>query len=163
MYVLKNDRVTVSINEIGAEIRSMKLDGQDVLWSGDAAYWDGVAPLMFPVCGGLPDDKFEINGKQYPLEKHGYGRFEKFSVEKSGNNFVTFLHTSNEETHKHYPWDYELRITYSLHGTALDVRYDVKNLSDDTMYFSIGSHEAYACPEGIEDYDIIFPQNETLS
>ena len=30
------------------------------------------------------------------------------------------------------------------------------------MYMSIGSHEAYACPEGIEDYDVIFEKKETL-
>ena len=31
------------------------------------------------------------------------------------------------------------------------------------MYFSIGSHEGYYTPEGIEDYDVWFPQNETLN
>ena len=30
------------------------------------------------------------------------------------------------------------------------------------MYFSIGSHEGYYTPDGIEDYDVIFDQNETL-
>ena len=30
------------------------------------------------------------------------------------------------------------------------------------MYFSIGSHEGYSTPDGIENYDVIFPQNETL-
>ena len=162
MYTLKNDRLTVLINQTGAEIRSIKFDSEDVLWSGDPEFWAGVSPIMFPVCGGLRDDIFEFEGKQYPMVKHGYARFEKFEVESSTNSSVTFLHKSSEETHKHFPWDYELRITYSLHGAALDVRYDVKNTSDSTMLFSIGSHEGYACPEGIEDYDIIFPQKETL-
>ena len=31
------------------------------------------------------------------------------------------------------------------------------------MYMSIGSHEAYACPEGIEDYDVIFEKKEPLN
>jgi galactose mutarotase-like enzyme len=31
------------------------------------------------------------------------------------------------------------------------------------MYVSVGGHEAYACPEGIEDYDIIFEKKETLN
>ena len=27
---------------------------------------------------------------------------------------------------------------------------------------SIGSHEGYFAPEGVEDYDVVFPQKETL-
>ena len=30
------------------------------------------------------------------------------------------------------------------------------------MYFNVGSHHGYYTPEGIEDYDVIFPQNESL-
>ena len=30
------------------------------------------------------------------------------------------------------------------------------------MYFTTGSHEAYACPEGIENYSILFEKNENL-
>ena len=31
------------------------------------------------------------------------------------------------------------------------------------MWFSIGSHDGFACPEGIQDYNVIFPQKETLN
>ena len=62
-----------------------------------------------------------------------------------------------------FPFDYELRVIYTLTGKTLSVDYSVKNLSECTMYFSIGSHEGYYTPEGIEDYDVIFPQNETLN
>ena len=34
----------------------------------------------------------------------------------------------------------------------------VENLSDKEMYFSIGAHEGYSCPEGIEDYEIKFDE-----
>lgn len=145
-------------------MRKMTLDGTDILWSGDPAYWSGTAPLLFPFCGGLRDKKYTAGGKEYFMEtKHGFARNSDFVLEKCGTNFVVMLHTSNSETRKCYPWDYELRVTYSLRGTAVEVAYEVKNTSESTMYFSIGSHEAYACPEGIEDYDIIFPQNETLN
>ena len=69
---------------------------------------------------------------------------------------------SNEETKKNYPFDFELRVIYSLEGKTLKVKYDVKNKGDDTMYFSIGAHEAYLCEEGIEEYDVILPEKETL-
>lgn len=164
MITLKNDRIEVSIAERGAEMRRLTLDGNDVLWSGDPAYWTGVAPLLFPICGGLKDNKYTAGGREYTMElKHGYARTSDFTLEKRTCNSVTLLLTSTPETLECYPWNYELRVTYSLRGTALEIGYEVKNTDSSTMYFSIGSHEAYACPEGIEDYDIIFPQNETLN
>lgn len=164
VFTLKNDRVEISVAARGAEIRRMTLDGEDVLWSGDPAYWTGVAPLLFPFCGGLRDNRYTVGGKEYRMEpKHGYARLSDFTLEKQGCNFLTLLHTDTPETYQCYPWHYELRVTYRLRGTALEVEYEVKNRSEDTMYFSIGSHEAYACPEGIEDYDIVFPQTETLN
>lgn len=162
MVTLKNSRVEVNIAECGAEIRRVTLDGVDMMWSGDPEYWKGVAPVLFPVCGGLRDDKFIYDGEEYSLQKHGFARLMDFTVEKSGPYSVTMLLTDTPETLESYPWHFEFRITYTLRGTSLAVRYDVTNMSADKMYFSVGSHEAYACPEGIEDYDIIFPQNETL-
>lgn len=162
MITLQNDRLVLTISETGAEIRKLTLDDTDVMWSGDPAVWKGVAPLMFPFCGGTPTDSYTYRGKTYAIEKHGYARFKEFAVEEKGNGFVTFLHTSSAETLAQYPWKYELRVTYRIHGTTVDVTYNVKNNSKETMLFAIGSHEAYACPEGIEQYDVIFPEAETL-
>ena len=30
------------------------------------------------------------------------------------------------------------------------------------MYTTFGCHEAYACPEGIEEYELVFPERETF-
>lgn len=163
MFTLKNDRVEISIAKLGAELRSVKLDGNDVLWSGDPEYWTGTSPVLFPICGGLRDNKYTLNGKEYHLRKHGFAETMEFAVENSGPYFVTFLLTDTPETLKVYPWHFEFRVTYRLRGAAIEVDFDIKNTSSDLMYFSVGAHEGYACPEGIEDYDIIFPQNETLN
>lgn len=163
MISLKNDRVEIEIAELGAEMRRVTLDGVDVLWSGDPEFWTGTAPVLFPICGGLRDNKYTVNGAEYSLPKHGFAQKMNFSLEKRGHNFVTLLLTSTPETLKSYPWEFEFRITYILRGVNIKVEYEVKNLSENMMYFSIGSHEAYACPEGIEDYDVIFPEKETLN
>jgi len=104
-----------------------------------------------------------ILNEEYTLEKHGYARFKTFEVENSTDNSVVFLHKSDDETKESFPFDYELRVFYTLENKTLKIDYSVKNLNDRTMYFSIGSHEGYYTPEGIEDYDVIFPQNETLN
>ena len=73
-----------------------------------------------------------------------------------------FLLRDNEETFKIYPFHFEFRITYTLIEKALNVKYDIVNLNDYEMYCSFGAHEGYYCPEGIEDYDIIFPKKTSL-
>ena len=162
MITIKNDYLTAKINEVGAELKSLVCNDTQYIWTGDERFWAGSAPLLFPICSGLKDDEYYLDGKKYTLQKHGYARFCKFEVENQVEDSVTFLLCSNEESLKQFPFRYELRVTYTLENKSLKVKYDVKNLSDDTMYFSIGAHEGYYCPEGIEEYDVILPEAETL-
>ena len=163
MITIKNEYLTASFNEIGAELKSLNLDGKEYIWCGNADFWAMSSPLLFPICGGLKKDKYVLNGKEYTLEKHGYARFKTFEIESKTDSSIVFLHKSDDETKKKYPFDYELRVIYTLINKTLKVDYFVVNKTDNTMYFSIGSHEGYYTPEGIEDYDVIFPQNETLN
>ncbi len=159
---ISNDVLTATISTLGAELQSIIKDGREIMWNGDPAFWNGRAPVLFPICGGLKDDKFIFKGKEYTLEKHGFARLKEFEVESTGVDTVTFLLKSDSETLKVYPFENELRITYTLLGNKLDVKYAVTNLTNDNMYFSIGAHEAYACPEGIEEYSVIFDEREDI-
>lgn len=162
MITLDNGTLTVEIAELGAEIKRVCLAGEERLWNSDPAFWKSSAPIMFPICGGLPEDKFTYNGREYTLSKHGFAKLMEFEVEHNDGLKAVFLLKDSPETLKQYPWHFELRVSYSLYGSALKVEYDVKNTSDEDMYMSIGSHEAYACPEGVEGYDIIFEKKENL-
>lgn len=163
MITLKNEFIKASFDEVGAELKSLVFKEKEYIWEGRSEVWAGSCPILFPICGGLKEDKYTFKGKEYTLQKHGYARFVTFEIENKTDNSVVFLHKSNDETKKSFPFDYELRVIYTLNGKTLKVDYSVKNSTDDTMYFSIGSHEGYYTPEGIEDYDVIFPKNETLN
>ena len=162
MITIKNEHITASFAKLGAELKSFKFKGKEYIWPGSEESWKGSAPILFPICSGLKDDTYFLEGEKYQLQKHGYARFCEFEVENLQDASVTFLLKSNDESKKVYPFDYELRIIYSLTENGLKVDYDVKNLTDKTMYFSIGAHEGYLCPEGIEEYDIILPEKETF-
>ena len=55
---LKNDYLTVQFQEVGGALSSIKdKDGVEYLWQGDATYWSGQAPVLFPNCGSVRDDK----------------------------------------------------------------------------------------------------------
>lgn len=162
MITLKNSEITVIIAERGAEIKSIKKNDREYMWQADPYVWGSTAPVVFPICGGLKDDKFEFGGKTYELEKHGYARFKTFDVIENDDTHAVFSLKSDAESLAKYPFEYDFRITYSICGSTVKVTYSVENKSDKDMYFSVGSHEGYSAPEGIEDYDIIFPERETL-
>ena len=160
---IQNNELEVEIKSFGAELKSVKKNGKEFLWSGDPSVWPGQAPVLFPICGGLRDDKYIFEGREYSLQKHGFAKLREFEVESREDDRVTFLQKADEETLKQYPFEFELRITYSLCGSTIKIQYDVKNVDNKTMYFSIGAHEAYACPNGIEEYSVIFDKTETLN
>ena len=162
IFEIKNDFLTVKISSLGAEIQSVTDGEKEYMWSGDEKFWTGKAPVLFPICGGLPDDEFTYKGKTYTLKKHGFTRNSEFEVEKKEEDRIVFLLKSNEETLRQYPFEFELRQIYELSGNMLKVETAVNNLTDGEMYFTTGSHEAYTCPEGIEAYKIIFDKEEEL-
>ncbi len=161
---IKNDNLTVEISTFGAELQSVRnSDGVEYIWDGNPDFWTGRAPILFPICGGLKEDKYILDGQEYSLPKHGFGRTSEFECEKAEDSSAVFLLKATNETKKAFPFDFELRVIYILDGNTLDVRYEVKNLSDKTMYFSIGAHEGYACPGGIEEYSVCFDEPQTLN
>ena len=162
MIVLKNEYLTAKINELGAELKSLVCEGRENIWEGRPEVWSGSAPIMFPICGGLKNDQYTLDGKTYTLPKHGYAKTKTFSVESVSETSVVLLHVSDDETKAMFPFDYEFRVIYTLEGRSLHIAYLVRNLGDGTMYFNVGAHEGYYTPEGIEDYDVIFPERETL-
>ncbi len=163
MITLKNEAMTVTIKERGAEMASvLAANGTEYLWHADPAFWGKHAPVLFPICGALINGEYHYEGKTYSLQRHGYAWTKPFEVESATQTEATFLLRDDEESRAVYPFAYELRITYRLNGDTIEVAYDVTNPSEKPLYMSIGAHEAYVCPEGINAYEIVFPEAETL-
>lgn len=160
--LLKNSALAVEISSFGAELQSVKKRGVEYLWNGDPGVWADRAPVLFPICGSLKGGKYEYQGREYFLGQHGFASKCHFEIEDLSEDRAVFLLKSTEETRKSYPFDFELRVCYALVGNAIDVAYLVTNKTDGEMYFSIGAHEGYFCPEGIEDYTLCFAQKENL-
>lgn len=160
---LKNDVLQVMIDSKGAELQSvLAKDGHEYIWSGDPAVWDGRAPVLFPIVGGIIDDEYTYAGKTYPLAKHGFALHMEFAVEKAEATEAVFLLRATPETKLQYPFDFAFRVIFSLRQNQLSVRYRVDNPEDRTIYFSFGAHEAYACPGGISNYRLEFEKAEPL-
>ncbi len=160
---ISNGIITAVISTKGAELKSVVKDGEEILWEGNPDVWAGRAPLLFPLCGGLKDDKYIFEGKEYFLPKHGFARGSEFEIESAEDSTATFILCSNEETKIGFPFDFELRVTYTLIDNKIEVGYSVKNVGSGDMYFSIGGHEGYACEGGVEEYSLMFDEEETFT
>lgn len=159
---LSNGILSVEIATLGAEILSVQKDGFENMWGADPKIWCGHAPILFPICGRLKDNKYTFGGKEYEMGMHGFARKSEFTVESASDTSATFLLTANEETLAMYPFTFEFRAKYTLDENKLIVEYITKNTDNKKMYYSVGSHEAYACPEGIEEYSLVFDNPEDL-
>ncbi len=164
MVYLQNEAMRVTIAELGAEIQAITAaDDTEYLWDGNPAWWSGRAPVLFPICGRLRDGVYRYNGDTYSLPAHGFAKRMPFVVESATNTEAVFLLRDNEETRKGYPFAFEFRIRYMLDGATLRVEYDIHNpMTDTVLPASVGSHEAYACPEGLSAYDVVFEKEEPL-
>lgn len=161
LITIQNDALTVVISTQGAEMQSVReADGTERLWQGDPAYWTGRAPIMFPVCGGLREDRYLLDGVSYPMTKHGFAKLKEWAVETAEKDRAVFLLT---EQHPGFPFRYELRAAYQLQGASIVITYSVRSLDSRTFWCSVGSHEAWMTPGGLENYTVEFAVPETLA
>ncbi len=159
---IKNEKLTVGIDTFGSELMYINSKDTEFLWNGDANVWSYRAPVLFPICGGLKEDTYIYNGEKYNLEKHGFAKKAEFEGKLLSDSKAEFVLKPDENIRKSYPFDFVFKIVFEVIGNTLKVTNIVENLTDGNMYFSIGAHEGYSCPEGIEEYDVIFDENQTL-
>lgn len=165
---LENSYLYAEISEIGGELTRLynKETKTELLWNGDPTYWKRHSPILFPNVGKTYQDTILIGKKSYPTSQHGFARDRQFTCVKSDDSFASFVLTSNEETKKVYPFDFELFITYTLYEKSLRVTWTVKNLSKEEMYFTIGGHPAFMfenANDKKENYLLYFPKKQDLT
>lgn len=166
MIQLHNDKLAVTINEKGAELQSIQLNGIEYLWQANAAYWGKHAPVLFPIVGELKDGIYIFNNKQYKLSRHGFARDKLFEASQQSATAAVFSLKSNEDTLAVYPFHFVFEVEYKIDNTELFCTYRVKNIGDTTMYFSVGGHPAFNVPLvkklQYSDYSLQFNNDEIL-
>lgn len=169
---LSNEFITVQFKEKGGELSYIKdKDGVEYLWQGNPEYWGGQAPVLFPNCGSVRNDKalYIMEDGQVvegDLPRHGIVRKKEFQVKQINERQVMFTIECSEETLKQYPYPFRLSTFYSLDESKIEVEYLVENLGKKhRMPYFIGAHPGFNCPffpdERYEDYYLEFEKEET--
>ena len=162
IYTIENEQIKVDISDRGAEMMSLvgKKTGFEYLWQGNATYWASRATVLFPICGRLTDGKYTFGGETYEMILHGFAKLSDFTVVAHNRESITFELVSSEESRKIYPFDFVLRMTYTLDGASVKTAFEVKNPMDSARPFSVGGHPGFNIPfcegEAFEDYYLEF-------
>ena len=139
---LSNDIITIEVAAHGAELVSLQKDGREYMWSGDPAYWNRHAPILFPAVGKPFNNEFHVDGQVYPMKQHGYARDSEFEV--IGDGCLRLMPGPLSES---YPYRLGLEVCYQLKGNAVEVTWTVDNLDCHNAYFQIGAHPGFMLPD----------------
>lgn len=166
MIKLQNDFLEVAIEKFGAELKSV-LDlnnPYEYMWQGNAPYWKRTAPILFPFVGALKDKTYHYQGQTYAMGQHGFARDCDFNLISQCEEQATFELRSTEATKASYPFDFVLKISYTLHERVLAVSYQVENPSQqEILWFSIGAHPAFNAELAEGTCELFFEVPENLN
>lgn len=161
---ISNSNLTAQINHFGAELFSLKnRENKEYIWEGNPSFWGKHSPILFPIVGTLKNNAYSYNGKEYHLSRHGFARDMNFELVVKSEKSATFSLISSIETKKIYPFDFELKVIYTLEEYKLIIEYNIINNNNCIMPFSIGAHPAFALPKSFQDYSLAFNHNEVLT
>lgn len=168
IYTLENEKIKVTISTFGAELQSVenKITNKNYLWNGNKEFWGRRSPVLFPFVGSLKNKEYKFEEKKYPMGQHGFARDMEFEFLSKTENNIWFELKYNEETLTKYPFKFLLKIGYELNENNLKIMWNVQNLDDKKMYFSIGAHPAFLVPfeenTNRQDYYIKFNTTKQL-
>ena len=164
---ISSNSLTASIDTMGAQLMSLRKGESEYLWQGDSNWWPRRAPILFPIVGVLKDSKAESAEGTISLARHGLARLNQFEVVEQSPSSVTLQLKSTEETLKSYPYDFELKLIFSVAGDTLTQSYKVTNPANVVLPFTLGAHPAFNIPipgveaASLDQYYLLFTRSWT--
>ncbi|WP_017296783.1 hypothetical protein [Nodosilinea nodulosa] len=133
----------------GGLVTRWQVEGQDIFYFDRDRFAHpelsvrGGIPILFPICGNLPDNQYSLGGQSYSLKQHGFARDLPWRVtgqEVTEAASLTLELSSTEATLAQYPFEFKLTFTFKLRGHILELGQRFTNLSAQPMPFSTGLH-----------------------
>jgi galactose mutarotase-like enzyme len=155
-YILTDASAQSSIEvvpERGGIITSWQVGGKPILYMDTKRFADpslsirGGIPILFPICGNLPNDTYTHDDRVYKLKQHGFARDLAWQVSERSTEdkaSLTLVLESNDRTRPSYPFDFQVAFTYQLQGNSLTIYQRYTNLSQSVMPFAAGFHPYFA-------------------
>lgn len=127
---------------------------RNVLWHGDPVYWGKHDPILFPTIGNSWEQRIVVEGKTYPMPKHGFGQRLPWHLASGGYGSSATLELCNsEESGKHYPFPFAVRQRFDITDEkTVKVTWEVE--SSLNLPFMMGAHPAFELPDFNPDDEV---------
>jgi galactose mutarotase-like enzyme len=148
-YILTNSEARLEVvPERGGIVISWQVQNQEMFYLDAERFTHpdlsvrGGIPILFPICGNLPDDSYSYGGQAYKLKQHGFARELPWQAQETTADHaaLTLVLESNPQTLETYPFEFQLAFTYELQGRSLLLTQRHSNRSDRPMPISTGLH-----------------------
>lgn len=163
---LQNGKTSLAIcSEYGAAISKFVLNGKTIISTPKKVNnpHTYASSILFPFANRIESGTYTYNGNTYNLNKneitkthaiHGLIYNKQFNIEsydlESEKASIVFSYTSKEDEFKGFPFCFRIQLKYSINYNKLLLDVTVKNLSSQTLPFSLGWHP-YFFSESIVD------------
>ncbi|WP_244349568.1 aldose epimerase [Thermostichus vulcanus] len=161
-YLLKDEHSGSEaeiVPERGGMLTRWRIQGEEILYMDEERFLDpsltvrGGIPILFPICGNLPDNTYSHGGRSYTLKQHGFARnlpwqvVDQDSGAEAGQASLTLMLESDAQTLAAYPFEFTLLFSYQLRGRQLLLKQHITNCSAENMPFSVGFHPYFNVSE----------------
>lgn len=126
------------VPERGGLVTGWRSGGEEILYFDAERFADpaksvrGGIPVLFPICGGLPDS---------PLPQHGFARDQSWDLRELDDGSGVQLNLGdNAATRALYPHAFALSLALQPRPGSLAITAVVENRGDTPMPFSLGLH-----------------------
>ena len=171
-YVIAHGALRGDITQVGATLRSLTLDGQDVIdgFGLDERAGDGRGQVLAPWPNRLIDGSYEYGGRQCqaPLNEpdrhgaiHGLVRWSDWSLAEHSTASVTLSYAIRPQPG--YEWQLQLELTYALDDSGLTVMMQTVNVGPERAPFGVGFHPYLTIgTTAVDQLDLLLPATAYL-
>lgn len=139
------------VPERGGLISGWRCDGHELVYLDLERFLDpaqsvrGGFPVLFPITGGLPDNRLPLPQGDFSLNQHGFARQLPWRLEALDDGHGVQLQLSDSaDTLRVYPFAFLLSMEARLEASALAISTIVTNRSAEPMPFSFGLHPYFS-------------------
>lgn len=111
----------------------------------------GGNPVLFPICGPVAGNSYQIDGRAYTMKQHGFARNLPWQVvavkTEADHATITISLESNATTREQYPFEFRVELSYRLKADSLRIDQRYENRGDREMPFYAGFHPYFAAAQ----------------
>ena len=86
LATITNGVYTAQVDSLRPAGLPQRPEGFEHLWVGDPQYWKEHAPVLFPIVGALRDNRTQIGGEWYSMNRHGFAKVSQFTLVEEGKD-----------------------------------------------------------------------------